>query len=209
MSAKNNFHRIISLSAASAALFQSTHSSRGESAEITDASGMMPKEEISSKTSNLILAPPHQEELLRLYADHTSHASHSSHVSGASDYSTPSTPYYPPSPTPATTTIYQPSSASVSSPVSTNAASITNAPTAQEMADKSLIEFLTKEAAGGSANAQYSLGLCYLYGTRGIQKNVEKAKILLELSAVQENAQAKERLEELKQAENKSATPGK
>ena len=71
------------------------------------------------------------------------------------------------------------------------------------------VDDLTKQAAAGSSYAQYTLGIYYLYGTHGLVQNKEKAKMLLELAAVQGNAFAKQRLDELKQSEAKSETPQK
>ncbi|MDE2103407.1 MAG: SEL1-like repeat protein [Patescibacteria group bacterium] len=73
--------------------------------------------------------------------------------------------------------------------------------------NKEHIDTLTKQAAEGSAYAQYSLGICYLYGSEGAETNAEKAKMLLELSAVQGNAFAKQKLDELQPDTQKPATP--
>ena len=202
---------ILSLSAASAALLQSAVLTEGQSAEISAESNMMPGGQITAKTDKLIIEPAHQKELLQLYAAHTSHASHSSHVSGASD-STIITPYYPPTTPPITYPTTPPPPPppqpipAVQASVSTNAVSSTNS-TVSEAAKKSAhIDDLTKQAAAGNSYAQYSLGICYLYGSDGAKQNTEKAKMLLELAAVQGNAFAKQRLEELNQSETKPET---
>jgi hypothetical protein len=228
MTSKNTLRGILSLSAASMALLQSSISAKGEpTTETTGEPNGVSNDQITSKTDKLILEPPHQSELLRLYADHSSHASHSSHVSGAgvgSYDSTPVTPYYPPStpavtpqpaPTP-TVPAYTNSSAQAflntpadTSLVPTNAVSTTNAPIGEVVINTAHIDDLTKQAAAGSSYAQYSLGICYLYGSDGAKKNTEKAKMLLELAAVQGNAFAKERLEELNQSEKAPETSEK
>lgn len=235
MNSKNKLHGILSLSAASMALLQSSISAKGEpTTETTGESNGVSNGQITSKTNKLILEAPHQSELLRLYADHSSHASHSSHsshVSGAdAGYydSTPDTPNYVPSTPPVT---YQPPPQPAPTPIvpantnssteatletstdtssaPTNAVTATNAPASEQAANMAHIDNLTKEAAAGSPYAQYLLGMCYLYGSDGAKKNIEKAKMLFELSAVQGNAFAKERLEELNQSEKPADTPEK
>ena len=226
MTAKSNFRGILSLSAASMALLQSVAVTKAAAVEIFGPHVGAPDGQIiNAKTHKLILTPPHQEELLRLYAFHSSHASHSSHsshVSGmgygshysAATYVPPSTPYSPPAvaskqPAPkslpppaihsdtnaptqtnATNKVTKPNPSGTNS---TNAASVRNSET-----DAANIASLTKQAAKGSADAQYSLGIDYLYGFHGLKRNVDKAQILLELAATQGNAFAKERLAELK-----------
>ena len=91
----------------------------------------------------------------------------------------------------------------------TNAVSTTNTPVSEVAINTAHIDDLTKQAAAGSSYAQYSLGICYLYGSDGAKKNTEKAKMLLELAAVQGNAFAKERLDELNQGEKGPGTSGK
>jgi len=61
-----------------------------------------------------------------------------------------------------------------------------------------IIEFQKKRAAEGSPSAQFSLGVRYLNGD-GVERNLEKGKVLLEMSAEQGNQQAKEKLKEVGQ----------
>jgi TPR repeat protein len=63
-----------------------------------------------------------------------------------------------------------------------------------------LVDFLKKRASEGSSDAQYSLAMCYLNGRDGVKKDTNNAELLLEMSAGQGNAEAKEKLTELKQA---------
>src|ERR1700726_2140662 len=102
MTLKSKLQGVLSLSAASAALLQSIVSSEGKPTK--ESPGNLNNTlngQIISKQDTLILVPAHQEELLRLYAGHSSHASHSSHYSGAGGgYSAPIAPapgYYVPS----------------------------------------------------------------------------------------------------------------
>jgi len=197
---------ILSLSAASIALLQSAvptqaQPSEGTPTDIkTDHAGP-----IILKTDNVVLEPPLHSDFNRLYAGHTSHASHSSHASG-SGYSAPSTPYYPAYTPPATyspPTTYptpQPSTPRPA-PVPT-ALAVTNAVSAPSPAEiaskrKAQLESLKKEAAQGSAPSQYALALYYMDGYGGCEKNVEKAKMLLELAAIQGNEDAKKALDKL------------
>lgn len=203
------------------ALLQSVASAKAESPEVSGSAEAEPKGLISSKTDKLILTPPHQEELLRMYAAHSSHASHSSHVSGtghsshysATTYTLPSTPIYPPptypsQPAPKKPVAVAPPTTNSAVPTNTSKttgsmSAATNSANAVELrpsdtaANSAKLESLTKQAAEGSSYAQYSLGLDYLYGQNGAPQNTEKAKMLLELAAVQGNAFAKERLVEL------------
>lgn len=203
------------------ALLQSTFLTKGQPSEISSECDTIPNGQATSKTDKLILEPPHQKELLQLYADHSSHASHSSHVSGMgggdSYDSTPSTPYYPPSTPPVTypTTPQPAPTPVVPAPIantvvetnsatdivtSTNEAAVTNASNDQVFANKEYINSLKQDAAKGSSSSQYVLALCYLHGQSGCETNVEKAKMLLELSSIQGNSEAKERLEKLETA---------
>src|SRR6185312_3179663 len=102
MNLTKKLQRILPLSAASIALLQSGLPSKGEitiSAQPAPDSLNNRNEQINSQANELILAPAHQEQLLKMYAGHTSHASHASHYSGTGGgYSTPSvdpTPTYP------------------------------------------------------------------------------------------------------------------
>jgi hypothetical protein len=61
----------------------------------------------------------------------------------------------------------------------------------------SIVEFLQTRAGEGSAEAQYGLALSYLNGSHGLEKDVLKAKRLLESAAAQGHALAKNRLAEL------------
>jgi hypothetical protein len=97
MTANRKFHGILSLSAASIALGQSI-SAKGQPLDqaLVDSADSLNAQN-GPKAANLVLAPAHHEELIRLYADHASHASHSSHAShysgsdSGSDYSVPAT----------------------------------------------------------------------------------------------------------------------
>lgn len=215
MTIKSKFHRILSLSAASLALLHSADQADAKPTDATPAdSNSGTGGQMNLKTDKLILAPAHQEKLLELYAGHSSHSSHSSHYSGTGGYSTPSAPVYPtyvPSPPPA---VYQqpvqPRPAVVvpvaARPVeTTNTLSTTN-DIAQQKAESeaSRIASMKKSAAEGSASAQCFLGLSYLYGDNGVEKNTEKAKMLFELAAIQGNATAIKRLDELTQNEKKA-----
>ena len=53
-------------------------------------------------------------------------------------------------------------------------------------------------AARGNPSAQYTLGLCYLNGAQGVEKNREKAKMMFELAAVQGETNALLQLRVLK-----------
>jgi hypothetical protein len=216
MAAKTKLQGILSLSAASTALFQSVISTKadGMPTEYNEALNG----QIISKTDKVILEPPHQKELLRLYAGHSSHASHSSHVSGTSVSSpdsgyapSPSVPDTTPS-TPANPTYTQPivvPSPPIKSVVQTNyvtvtnEVSVTNEAGSQVIGKNDYVEFLKKDAAKGSSSSQYALALYYIHGEAGCETNVEKAKMLLELSAIQGNDDAKKRLEKL-EADQKS-----
>jgi TPR repeat protein len=63
------------------------------------------------------------------------------------------------------------------------------------------IKSLKVDAARGSAYAQYTLGVCYLNGSDGVPQSMERAKMMLELSAAQGNPGAVDRLDELKREE--------
>lgn len=230
MTSKSKVRGIVSLSSASMALLQGTISSSGEplnksSVDLNNA----PNGQIPSKTEKLILAPVHHEELVRLYADHSSHASHSSHsshysgTSGSDDSSVAATPvpaappvtyptYTQPQPSPVvsapnTNTVTQKSA----SDNLTNTLSVTNTPAGEAVTpDKTeLIAFLKKRAAEGSADAQYSLADYYLKGRDGVKQDTEAGKLLLEMSASQGNKFSKDRLEELKQEAKDSEKNGK
>jgi hypothetical protein len=106
MASGDNLRKILSLSAASMALLQSSIPAKGKLPEGASVESDHSLDgQIASKTAKLILEPPLQKELLQLYADHSSHASHqshSSHVSGMGG----SSPYYAPSaPPPAKSTL--------------------------------------------------------------------------------------------------------
>jgi TPR repeat protein len=63
--------------------------------------------------------------------------------------------------------------------------------------DTGIVTFLKTRAAEGSADAQFALADYYIKGRDGVKQDVEKAKLLLEMSASQGNTYARERLEEL------------
>jgi TPR repeat protein len=218
MTSKNRLRGMLSLSAASMALLQGSISAKGETTtETTSEPSGASNGQITSKTDKLIIEPPHQKELLRLYADHSSHASHSSHVSGAgggSYDSTPVTPYYPPAaytqpPPPVTypvnpqpappsvVPINENSSAGTNILSATNELVTTNGGNNEASSTNNYIEFLKKDAAKGSSSSQYTLAIYYIHGDDGCETNVEKAKMLLELSSLQGNDVAKKRLEQL------------
>jgi TPR repeat protein len=227
MTANHKFHGILSLSAASIALSHSV-SAKGQPLDQTlTGSAESLNAQNAPKTANLVLAPAHHEELARLYADHASHASHASHeshashYSGASDYSAPVAPAPPPPSYPtnsqpqpqpqrqpitpiATTNSVNQAVAPTNSVNSTKQAGMLNATNtvAEETTstNTALVDFLKKRASEGFADAQYSLAICYLNGGDGVEKDTNRAGLLLEMSAGQGNTQAKEKLEELKQA---------
>ena len=223
MIAKRKLQGILSLSAASIALSQSISLKGQQLDRSLVGSGEALNTQNTPKTSNLILAPVHHEELVRLYAGHASHASHASHsshysgTSGGYDNSTPSIPttpaptaprsqyptYTQPKPRPVVPAAKTNSVTQTNSPgSSTNQADVTSATNAspREVTAKTnteLIDFLKKRAAEGSPDAQYALADYYLKGRDGVKQDVEAAKLLLEMSASQGNTFAKERLEEL------------
>ena len=226
---KRKLQGIISLSAASIALSQSIPVKGQPLDQTLVGSAESLNTHDAAKTANLVLAPVHHEEMVRLYADHASHASHSSHAShySGSDYSTPVTPVSPPpsytnngqpqpqprpqavAPVPRTNSASQ--TVVAASPTNpTNELNATNAATKGTItSDTTLVDFLKKRAAEGSADAQYSLAIYYLYGTNGVKKDAETAKLLLEMSADQGNAEAKAKLDELKDAPKDSDKSGK
>jgi hypothetical protein len=227
MALNDRFQKILSLSVASMALLQSANIARSQpSQNISGTSGITPKDELSTKTDSLILEPPHQKELFQLYADHTSHASHVSHYSGTTDAggyddsttvapSQPVSPTPPPAPPPAPAYVpppptFVPENTNAPS-VSTNAVATTNSVAdANSVANSVDIQLLTKAAAQGSADAQLALGIDYKNGANGLPKNAERAKMLLELSAIQGNSYAQLLLDEFKKDEaqtNSIATP--
>jgi len=81
--------------------------------------------------------------------------------------------------------------------IESNAAPVKAAETIGEVSKLNYLESLKMEAAKGAADAQYALALYYIHGEGGCDKNVEKAKMLLELSSIQGNDEAKKRLEKL------------
>ena len=312
MTEKRKLQGIISLSSASMALLQSTVSANGDQ---TDKSSIDLKnalnERIAAKTDQLTLAPVHHEELIRLYAGHSSHASHSSHVSGSSG-AYDSTPSVPVAPAVTQPTYVQPQSTNEPpltpeqiEAVKAKAAADKNANEEkalkynQELADKGdsygllrmgeryrdgygvpkdlakardyfteavaagsssaadelsqlgqpvipkpkmnsvtqaeasesstnranalantvageattddtgIVAFLKKRAAEGSPDAQYALAEYYIKGRDGVKQDVEKAKLLLEMSASQGNTYAKERLEALQKGSNNTGKSDK
>ena len=174
---------------------------------------------ISAKTDHLILAPALQDQLNRMYAAHSSHSSHASHYSGSGgDYSAPAAPaipsggYVPSSPAPAPAPRYPISSVSatnkpVAGPASvtaTNDLSVTNTAAGKQLVQpRADVQMLKRLAAKGNSDAQFSLGLRYMRGSDGLEKNLEMAKMLFEFAAIQGDADAKAKLEEL----NKTAPP--
>jgi hypothetical protein len=196
---------ILTLSAASLTLLQNSISAENTpSPESAGNSGAPAFGEVTANTSELILEPPHQKDLLRLYADHSSHASHSSHVSGmdGSDYSPPQQ-YYPPpavpAPPPPQPATPPPGIAPTDAASTTNSTSKVTTPV-----HGSYLDGVKLAAAKGSADSQYELALLYLHGEAGCETNVEKAKMLLELSAIQGHEEAKKRLDLLKSASQAS-----
>jgi len=57
---------------------------------------------------------------------------------------------------------------------------------------------LKTQAAAGDSDAQFTLSLYYYYGGHGLKKSEDKAEMLLELSAIQGNFGATNRLNMLK-----------
>jgi hypothetical protein len=315
MTEKRKLQGIISLSSATMALLQSTVSANGEQSDKSsiDLNNAL-KERVAAKTDQLTLAPVHHEELIQLYAGHSSHASHSSHVSGTSGAydSTPSVPVAPVvtqptyvqpqytnetpltpeqieaanakaaadkkasgekalkynqkladegdpygllrmgeryrdgdgvskdlaqahdyftkavaagSPTAADElsqlgqpVIPKPKTNSVTQAESSkslinraNALNSTSAVAGEgtETNDTGIVAFLKKRAAEGSADAQFALADYYIKGRDGVKQDVEKAKLLLEMSASQGNTYAKERLEELQKGSNNTGKSDK
>jgi TPR repeat protein len=222
MTFQNKFNGIMSLSAATMALL-AANSSKGNSADMEIRN--LPKDadggELLSKTSNLLLAPSLQEKLHALYlqhSSHSSHVSHSSHYSGAggggSDYYVAPTPYVPPAPVTVYPSTPQPRPAPVLPAPATNAAPQTNRTNTNAIAKTvptkaEILESIKKRAAEGSANDQCLLGLFYLHGDYGVEANVEKAKMLFELAAIQGDATAKKHLAELQQQEKDAGTKQK
>lgn len=217
MNLTKKLQRILPLSAASIALLQSGLSSKGELTISAHAAPDSPNKltgEIKSQDAGLILAPAHQEQLLKMYAGHTSHASHASHYSGTGGgYSTPSVdpaPQYPtyPAQSPTSPSYVQPKAAPKisSTPVSTghpisqtNSVASTNTPPRISPEEEAAnVELLKKQAAKGDSDAQFTLSLYYYYGGHGLKKSEERAEMLLELSALQGNFGATNRLNKLK-----------
>lgn len=312
MTAKSKLRGIISLSSASMALLQSTVSANGDQTDKSsiDLNNAL-NERVAAKTDQLTLAPVHHEELIQLYAGHSSHASHSSHVSGASAADDSSTTV-PVAPAVTQPTYVQPQSANEqsltpeqieaanakaaagkkanaekalkynqkladegdpygllrmgeryrdgdgvpkdlaqardyftkavaagsptaadelsqlgqpvipkpktnsvtqteSSKSSINRANALNNTVAGEATtdDTGIVPFLKKRAAEGSADAQFALADYYIKGRDGVKQDVEKAKLLLEMSASQGNTYAKERLEELQKGSNNTGKSDK
>jgi TPR repeat protein len=202
---------ILSLSAATMALFEIAQSSKGQSINAsTSKTDEAFNSQMTSQTDHVVLEPPHQKELLRLYAGHSSHSSHSSHVSGMGGDSYPvqapvpayipaqRQPVYQTTPVPVKPASIQTNTPIVSIAETNNTASVTT--------KLNYLESLKKEAANGSADAQYALALYYIHGEGGCEKNIEKAKMLLELSTIQGNSDAKNRLEKLLADEKNQAT---
>lgn len=211
MNLTKKLQRILPLSAASIALLQSGLSSKGELTASAQPSPNSGNEQVNPQANPLILAPAHQDQLLKLYAGHSSHASHASHYSGTGGgYSAPSVD---PTPAPQYPT-YSPSyvqpkaapkisSTSVppAQPISqTNSVASTNtAPQITPEQDAASVELLKKQAAAGDSDAQFTLSLYYYHGGHGLKKSEEKAELLLELSALQGNFGATNRLNMLKE----------
>jgi hypothetical protein len=203
---------ILSLSAASAALLQGVVSTEAQASEegfrIESALAMVG--ETVSKTAHLILEPSIQglDGQLLAHASHSSHSSHSSHASGVSDSDVP---YYAPVAPAPNYPAAQPAQVRQTPvrPVQTNSAPVgtgisTNLPATNNLANasvapanKSYLDSLKLEAAQGSASSQYALALYYIHGNDGCETNIEKAGMLLELSALQGNGDAKKRLDQL------------
>lgn len=62
--------------------------------------------------------------------------------------------------------------------------------------DARTVAWLQKRAEAGSATAQYDLAIRYLEG-KGVEKDFQKAVVLLQKAAQQEHSQAKKKLAEL------------
>lgn len=103
----------------------------------------------------------------------------------------------PRSPTPPNTTL--PPGPVVAPPPAVPAVTVTNSPKAlaeREAAKKRAIELQRKRAEGGSASAQYELGVRYLNGD-GVEKNLAEARKWLTAAARQDHFWAKKKLAEL------------
>lgn len=105
----------------------------------------------------------------------------------------------PRTPPPPNTTL--PPGPVVTPPPAVPAVTVTNSPKARaerEAAKKRAIEFQRKRAEGGSASAQYELGVRYLNGD-GVEKNLAEARKWLTAAAGQDHVWAKKKLTELEQ----------
>jgi len=206
---KGNSSGILSLSMATVALLQ-TAEAQEEQPPVTSSKDLSPTQNPSPHvtTGKVFIEPSLQKNFNKLYAghsSHSSHASHSSHTSGVGGatyvpYSAPVPPVYQPAPVP------RPAPALVA-PAWTNTVAVTTgtnsglvgsvnpAVSGEAAIHASYLKSLKMEAAKGSADSQFLLGLYYLHGTAGCETNVDKAKMLFELSAIQGNAEAKNRLD--------------
>lgn len=72
--------------------------------------------------------------------------------------------------------------------------------------EKKTVEFLTQRAKGGSASAQYDLGLRYIEG-KGVDKSEKEGRKWLEAAAKQGDTKAVKKIEELAKASK--AAPAK
>lgn len=225
MSISSKLNRILPLSAASLALLQSSSSA---TAKTPDSAPQHEKPDRSNsfdfpKTNNLILTPADQEAMLKMYAGHSSHASHASHYSGttsghashASHYSSAGTypaqaspapaypaqtPTYSPQPQPRPRAVaVTPVAVSTNTVAQTNSLNNTTPTQNSDEADRTTIELLKKQASQGSADAQFTLGLYYYYGAHGLPQSREKSEMLLEMSALQGNFSAQNRLKMLRE----------
>ena len=76
------------------------------------------------------------------------------------------------------------------------AAEASKAAAEKEAAVKRTVEFQRKRAAGGSASAQYTLGMRYVQGD-GVEKNLAEGCKWLRAAAKQDHVWARKKLEEL------------
>jgi hypothetical protein len=198
MTIKAKLNGIMSLSAASMALL-GINSAEGDPsiAESNGKSDIPDKGGVLLKTNHLILAPPHQDKMLQLYAAHSSHVSHASHYSGAGgmggdDYAPPA-PYTPP---PAPVYPYYPPQRRVPAQP---AVPPDNSNTDGNASATNVVRPMTlkERAARGSDNSQCQLAFDYLSGDNGVETNNEKANLLFEFAAMQGNTVAKEKFAEL------------
>src|ERR1039458_1116485 len=202
MTEKRKMQGIISLSSASLALLQSTVSANGDQTDKSsiDLNNAL-KERVAAKTDQLTLAPVHHEELIRLYAGHSSHASHSSHVSGASG-SYDSTPSVPVAPSVTQPTYVQPQYTNETplTPEQIEAANVKAAADKKASAEKAL-KYNQDLADSGDAYGLLRMGERYRDGD-GVPKDLAKAREYLAKAAAAGSTTAAGDLKKLPASQN-------